>query len=101
MGCLPARPPPDWRVEDRGCRARLSRQNAGRIGATYKSAYREPFRPLAEAEFVPYNDIEALRLRSSETAAVILEPVREAGVYVADEKYLQAARQICDDRCAR
>ncbi|HOV82465.1 MAG TPA: acetylornithine transaminase [Methanothrix sp.] len=75
----------------------------GALGATYKSAYREPFRPLAEAEFVPYNDIEALKAAvTSETAAVILEPVQgEAGVYVADEKYLQAARQICDDRCAQ
>jgi len=75
----------------------------GALGATYKSAYREPFRPLAEAEFVPYNDIEALKAAvTSETAAVILEPVQgEAGVYVADEKYLQAARQICDDRKAQ
>jgi len=74
----------------------------GALGATYKSAYREPFRPLDEAAFVPYNDVEALKsAATSDTGAVILEPVQgEAGVYVADKEYLRAARQICDDRDA-
>ncbi|HNX40149.1 MAG TPA: acetylornithine transaminase [Methanothrix sp.] len=74
----------------------------GALGATFKSAYREPFRPLAEAAFVPYNDIEALKAAvTAQTAAIILEPVQgEAGVYLADAEYLQAARQICDDRKA-
>jgi len=74
----------------------------GALGATYKSVYREPFRPLAEAEFVPYNDIEALKAAVTvDTGAVILEPVQgEAGVYVPDSEYLRAARQICDDRGA-
>lgn len=74
----------------------------GALGATYKAAYREPFRPLDEAAFVPYNDAEALKATvTSDTAAVILEPVQgEAGVYVADPDYLHAARQICDDRNA-
>ena len=54
---------------------------------------------MNEAEFVPYNDIEALKAAvTNETGAVILEPVQgEAGVYVADPDYLRAARQICDD----
>jgi len=71
----------------------------GALGATYKSIYREPFRPLNEATFVPYNDVEALKAAvTNETGAIILEPVQgEAGVYVADEQYLRAARQICDD----
>ncbi|OPY49174.1 MAG: Glutamate-1-semialdehyde 2,1-aminomutase [Methanosaeta sp. PtaU1.Bin112] len=74
----------------------------GALGITYKSVYREPFRPLNEAAFVPYNDVEALKAAvTSETGAVILEPVQgEAGVYVADAEYLRAARQICDDRGA-
>ncbi|MFA6371238.1 MAG: acetylornithine transaminase [Methanothrix sp.] len=74
----------------------------GALGTTYKSIYREPFRPLNEATFVPYNDIEALKAAvTNETGAVILEPVQgEAGVYVADAKYLRAARQICDDKGA-
>jgi len=71
----------------------------GALGTTYKSVYREPFRPLNEATFVPYNDGEALIAAvTNETGAVILEPVQgEAGVYVADAEYLRAARQICDD----
>ena len=71
----------------------------GALGATYKAIYREPFRPLNEAEFVPYNDPEALKAAvTKETGAVILEPVQgEAGVYVPDADYLRAARQVCDD----
>lgn len=74
----------------------------GALCATYKSVYREPFRPLLEATFVPYNDIEALKAATTpDTGAVILEPVQgEAGVYVPDAEYLRAARQICDDRGA-
>jgi acetylornithine/N-succinyldiaminopimelate aminotransferase len=71
----------------------------GALGLTYKTVYREPFQPLSEAVFVPYNDDEALKSAvTSETAAVILEPVQgEAGVYVGDRDFLLAARQICDD----
>jgi acetylornithine/N-succinyldiaminopimelate aminotransferase len=71
----------------------------GALGATYKAIYREPFRPLNEAEFVPYNDPEALNAAvTKETGAVILEPVQgEAGVYVPDADYLRAARQVRDD----
>lgn len=71
----------------------------GALGATYKAVYREPFRPLCEATFVPYNDPEALKAAvTKETGCVILEPVQgEAGVYVHDADYLHAARQICDD----
>jgi acetylornithine/N-succinyldiaminopimelate aminotransferase len=71
----------------------------GSLGATYKAIYREPFRPLNEAVFVPYNNTEALKAAvTKETGAVILEPVQgEAGVYVADSDYLKATRQICDD----
>ncbi len=71
----------------------------GALGATYKAIYREPFKPLNEAEFVPYNDPEALKAAvTKETGAVILEPIQgEAGVYVPDADYLRAARQVCDD----
>jgi acetylornithine/N-succinyldiaminopimelate aminotransferase len=74
----------------------------GALGTTYKSAYREPFRPLNEATFIPYNDAEALKAAVTvETGAVILEPVQgEAGVYVPDADFLKAAREICDDRGA-
>jgi len=74
----------------------------GALGLTFKSAYREPFRPLREAQFVPYSDSEALKEAvSADTGAVILEPVQgEAGVYVPEGDYLRMARDICDDRGA-
>ena len=83
-------------VAAKGC---FHGRTLGALGCTYKSVYREPFRPLNEAKFVPYNDTEALKAAvNRETGAVILEPVQgEAGVYVPDNDYLHAARQICDD----
>jgi acetylornithine/N-succinyldiaminopimelate aminotransferase len=71
----------------------------GSLGATHKPVYREPFRPLLEADFVPYDDSEALKSAvSKETSALILEPVQgEGGVNVPKPDYLRAARQICDD----
>jgi len=71
----------------------------GSLGATHKPVYREPFRPLLEADFVPFDDSEALKSAvSKETSALILEPVQgEGGVNVPDPGYLRAARQICDD----
>jgi acetylornithine/N-succinyldiaminopimelate aminotransferase len=71
----------------------------GALGTTHKAVYREPFRPLNEATFIPYNDSEGLKTAvTRETGAVILEPVQgEAGVYVADPDFLRTARQICDD----
>ncbi|MGB3943399.1 MAG: aminotransferase class III-fold pyridoxal phosphate-dependent enzyme, partial [Methanothrix sp.] len=71
----------------------------GSLGATYKAVYREPFRPLQEAKFVPFDDPGALAAAvTEETSAVILEPVQgEGGVHVPSPEYLRAARQICDD----
>ncbi|NYT01206.1 MAG: acetylornithine transaminase [Methanosarcinales archaeon] len=71
----------------------------GALGATYKSMYREPFRPLNEACFVPYNDVEALKgAVDQNTSAVILEPVQgEGGVHVPSPDYLRAARDISHD----
>jgi acetylornithine/N-succinyldiaminopimelate aminotransferase len=83
-------------VAAKGC---FHGRTLGALGITYKAAYREPFRPLNEAIFIPYNDHEALKKTvTRETGAVILEPVQgEAGVYVGDPDFLRAARQICDD----
>lgn len=71
----------------------------GSLGATYKPVYREPFAPLNEARFVPYDDDEALKEAvTKNTSAVVLEPVQgEGGVNVPRPGYLRAARQICDD----
>lgn len=71
----------------------------GSLGTTYKPQYREPFLPLNEALFVPYDDVESLKETvSKNTSAVILEPIQgEGGVNVPCTEYLRAAREICDD----
>ncbi len=72
----------------------------GALSVTHKPQYREPFQPLIQkVEFVPYNDVEALKgAVNNDTAALILEPIQgEGGIRVPDDGYLQAARDICDD----
>ncbi|MGD8402677.1 MAG: acetylornithine/succinylornithine family transaminase [Anaerolineales bacterium] len=75
----------------------------GSLSATFNKRYRQGFEPLVPGfNHVPYNKIEALASAvDDETAAVILEVVQgEGGVYPADPEYIQAARQICDEKGA-
>ena len=75
----------------------------GALSATFNKRYRQGFEPLVPGfSHVPFNKIEALEEAvADETAAVILEVVQgEGGVYPADADYIQAARQICDEKGA-
>ncbi len=75
----------------------------GALSATFNKKYRQGFEPLVPGfSHVPYNKIEALEEAvTDETAAVILEVIQgEGGVYPADLEYVQAARQICDEKGA-
>jgi len=75
----------------------------GALALTSKAAYREPFEPLpGHVTFVPYGDVAALEAAvTSETAAVVLEPIQgEAGVVLPPAGYLQAARRITRDHGA-
>ena len=74
-------------------------RSMGALALTAKAAYREPFEPLpGDVTFVPYGDEAALAdAVTDRTAAILLEPLQgEAGVNVAPEGYLAAARRIAD-----
>ena len=70
------------------------------LSATGQEKIKKGFDPVLQGfDFVPFNDIEALRARiSPATCAVMLEPIQgEGGVRCPDEDYLKSVRQICDD----
>jgi acetylornithine/N-succinyldiaminopimelate aminotransferase len=61
--------------------------------------YQKGFAPIPEGfGRVPLNDIEALEATVDEnTVAVIIEPIQgEGGIRPAEESYLQAVRELCD-----
>ncbi len=69
----------------------------GALSATADPKYRAPFEPLPlTVTHVAFNDVDALAAAiDGETAAVILEPIQgEAGIFPADDAYLQAAREL-------
>jgi len=73
----------------------------GALSATWDKKYREPFLPLVP-EFkhvAPDNQDKIREAISEKTAAVLMEPIRgEGGVRVPPDGYLQAVRQICDEK---
>ena len=73
----------------------------GTISATGQDAVRKGFTPVVPGfKYVPFGDIEAMAAAvSSKTCAVMLEPVQgEGGINVAPEGYLQAVRELCDEK---
>jgi len=73
------------------------------VTATAQPKYHEGLLPLlAGFIYVPFNDVSALEAAfSSEVAAVLLEPVQgEGGVNVAEGRFLEAARRLCDENDA-
>lgn len=73
----------------------------GALSATWDKKYREPFMPLIpDVKHVGPDNADKIREAITEkTAAVLLEPVRgEGGVRVPPDGYLQAVREICDER---
>lgn len=80
----------------------------GALSATWKPAIREPFQPLVpNFEFVPANDLDAMRAAFEETdsgpvAAVIMELIQgEAGVLPLDPEFVRGVRSLCDEHHAK
>jgi acetylornithine aminotransferase/acetylornithine/N-succinyldiaminopimelate aminotransferase len=70
----------------------------GSVATTHKSAYREPFAPLADVTFVPFNDVAALRAAfSNDFCAIALEVLQgEGGINPISPEFLREARALCD-----
>jgi len=72
----------------------------GALSGTYKEDYRLPFGPLVPGfSFVPFNDLEKMTEAVTEnTAGIILEVIQgEGGINIADKKYLEGVRKLCDE----
>ena len=74
-------------------------RSIGSVSTTHKAAYREPFGPVMPGvEFIPHNDIEALRATfSNEVCAIAIEVLQgEGGINWISEEFLKTARELCD-----
>ena len=70
------------------------------VTATGQTKYQEPFKPLPEGfSYGRFNDLDSFAaLIDGQTAAILVEPIQgEGGVYVAEEKFLQGLRRLCDE----
>ena len=71
----------------------------GSVATTHKSTYRKPFEPvMPEVEFIPFNDIAALRTAfSTEVCGIAIECLQgEGGINPVSAEFLAAARELCD-----
>src|SRR6202789_1345122 len=71
----------------------------GSVATTHKQKYREPFAPvMPDVEFVPFDDIAALRAAfSADVCAIALETIQgEGGINPVSQEFLAAARELCD-----
>ncbi len=75
----------------------------GALSVTPSEKYQKPFKPMVPGAVVgEFNSIESAReLIDDDTVAVVVEPIQgEGGINVATDAFLQALRQICDERGA-
>jgi len=73
------------------------------VTATAQPKYHEGFLPLLPGfSYIPFNDVAALESAfTDEVAAVMVEPIQgEGGINVATSEFLQAIRQLCDQKGA-
>ena len=73
------------------------------VTATAQPKYHEGFLPMLPGfSYIPFNDIDALKAAfTDEVAAVMLEPIQgEGGINVATQEFLDAIRNLCDEKGA-
>ena len=73
----------------------------GALSATGQKKYQNGFSPLVEGfHTVAFNDLDAVKAAiTPATIAVMLELVQgEGGVHIADKKYVQGLRTLCDEK---
>ena len=74
-------------------------RTVGSVATTHKLAYRAPFAPvMPEVEFVPFNDVDALRAAfSSDVCGILIEPIQgEGGIHPVSAGFFRTARELCD-----
>ncbi|KAI8898272.1 acetylornithine aminotransferase from Thermotoga Maritima At 1.40 A resolution [Globomyces pollinis-pini] len=71
----------------------------GALSATPNLKYQKPFFPLLPGfKTLPFNDIEALESITTETCAVIIEPIQgEGGIHPVNSEFFSRLRQKCDE----
>lgn len=71
----------------------------GALSVIGDESYQTPFGPLLPGiEHIELNSIESLKVISTETACVIVEPVQgEAGIIACTNEFLHALRKQCDE----
>ena len=73
----------------------------GALATTWSEHYRAPYAPFGiNVKFVPFNDLQAIKEAvSNDTGGIILEPVQgQGGVNIPSNGYLEAARELCDEK---
>jgi acetylornithine aminotransferase/acetylornithine/N-succinyldiaminopimelate aminotransferase len=71
----------------------------GSVATTHKLKYREPFAPVMPGvEFVPFNDVAALRAAfSTNICGIAIECLQgEGGINPVSAEFLTVARELCD-----
>jgi len=74
----------------------------GALSVIGDKSYQFPFEPLLpEIDHIDFNSIDDLKIITSETACVIIEPVQgEAGIIAGNQQFLTALRKRCDEKGA-
>lgn len=73
----------------------------GALSLTANENYQKPFKPLIKGvQFARLNDIKSVeKLIDKKTCAIVLESVQgEGGIKVADKKFYQDLRKLCDEK---